>query len=87
MQGATKGEPVFQPGDLVPESGVYTVVHNQHRQRHTATIFKGRHFPQCARCGDRVRFLLLQRATLILEDVDFRQLTDHDETASGSDAK
>ena len=73
MQGAAKGEEVFQPGDLVPESGVYTVVHDHHRQEHSATIFKGRHFPQCARCGDKVRFMLVQRATLILEDVDFKQ--------------
>lgn len=87
MQGATKGEQSFQPGDLVPESGVYAVVHDQHRQRHSATIFKGRHFPPCARCGDRVRFLLLQRATLILDDVDFKQLSEHDETGSTSDEK
>lgn len=80
MQGASKSEQVFQPGDLVPESGVYTVVHDHHRQRHTAAIFKGRHFPQCARCGDKVRFLLLQRATLILEDVDFKQLSEPDQT-------
>lgn len=72
MQGTAKGEQVFQPGDLVPESGVYTVVHDHHRQEHSATIFKGHHFPQCARCGDKVRFMLVQRATLILEDVDFK---------------
>lgn len=74
MQGAAKGEQVFQPGDLVPESGVYTVMHDAHRQQHSATIFKGRHFPQCARCGDKVRFVLVQRAMLILEDVDFKQV-------------
>ena len=73
MQGAPKAEQVFQPGDVVPESGVYTVVHDQHRQRHTATIFQGDRFPQCARCGKSVRFLLARSAALISEDVDFQQ--------------
>lgn len=85
MQGATKGEQVFQPGDLVPESGIYTVVHDHHRQRHTATIFKGRKFPACARCGDKVRFMLSQPATLVNEDVDFNQPAPHDGAGGSSD--
>jgi len=74
MQGASKAEQVFQPGEVVPESGVYTVVHVDHRQRHSATIFKGERFPQCTRCGPGVRFALARRAVLISEDLDFKQL-------------
>ena len=73
MQGTSKAEQVFQSGELVPESGVYTVIHAHHRERHSATIFKGDHFPQCARCGSGVRFVLARPAILISEDLDFKQ--------------
>ena len=73
MQGASKAEQVFQPGETVPESGVYTVLHEQHREKHSATIFKGDRFPQCARCGNEVRFMLSRPAALISEDADFHQ--------------
>jgi hypothetical protein len=72
MQGASKAEQVFQPGEMVPESGVYTVMHEHHRERHSATIFKGDRFPQCGRCGKKVRFMLARPAALISEDADFR---------------
>ena len=73
MQGTSRAEQSFKPGETVSESGVYTVVHDGHRQKHSATIFKGEKFPQCARCGDNVRFVLLRPSTLISEDVDFKQ--------------
>lgn len=76
MQGASKAEQLFQPGEEAPESGVYAVTHEQHREKHSATIFKGECFPQCARCGRNVRFLLLRRSALISEDVDFKQIAD-----------
>ena len=87
MQGTSKAEQVFQPGDAVPESGVYMVVHDQHRHRHSATIFKGGRFPQCARCGKAVRFVLARPAVLISEDTDFRQSSTRSKGQSGSDAK
>ncbi len=73
MQSASKAEQVFRPGEVVPESGVYTVVHDGHRERHPATIFQGGRFPQCARCGNAVRFVLSRPAALISEDADFKQ--------------
>lgn len=73
MQGTSKAEQIFQPGDEVPESGVYTVVHERHRERHPATIFQGSRFPQCARCGKAVRFMLARPAALISDDTDFQQ--------------
>jgi len=72
MQGASKAEQHFQPGETVPESGVYTVLHYQHRQQHPATIFKGDRFPRCTRCGTAVRFELARSAALISEDGDFK---------------
>ena len=84
MQGAPKAEQVFQPGDVVPESGVYTILHAHHRERHSATVFKGDRFPLCARCGMGVRFLLARPATLISEDLDFKQLSAPPRLESGS---
>ena len=83
MQGASKAEQLIQPGEEVPESGVYTVVHKDHRQRHSATISKGDRFPQCARCGNGVRFMLARPAILISEDLDFTQSS----SAPGSENK
>jgi len=82
MQGTSKAEQSFKPGDAVTESGVYTVVHDRHRQKHSATIFKGHKFPLCARCGEKVRFLLLRPSALISEDIDFKQGSD----TAGQDA-
>jgi hypothetical protein len=80
MQSASRAERVFEPGESVPESGVYTVVHEGHRQQHSATIFKGDRFPGCAHCGTAVRFVLSRPAALITEDDDFQQASG----ASGS---
>lgn len=71
MQGASKAEQAFKAGEHAPESGVYTVVHADHRRAHAATIFKGERFPLCGKCGDKVRFVLYRPAALISEDLDF----------------
>lgn len=44
----------------IPESGVYRVIHAQHRLPHEVTLIKGQSFPPCARCHDEVRFELLR---------------------------
>jgi hypothetical protein len=72
MQGTSRAEQTYNPGDAVPESGVYTVIHDQHRSSHVATIFKGELFPVCAQCGPLVRFALVRPATPINEDSDFQ---------------
>lgn len=73
MQGASQAEQIFRSGDEVPESGVYTVIHEAHRPNHAATIFKGERFPPCVQCGTQVRFVLVRPVGLISEDSDFRQ--------------
>jgi len=72
MQGASQAEKVFLPGDLVQDSGVYAVVHDKHRPKHFATIFKGVRFPFCALCRGQVRFTLSRPAAPISEDTDFK---------------
>jgi hypothetical protein len=65
-------EKEFRPGERIPESGVYLVVHQQHRPTHEATLVAGKPFPVCARCGMDVRFRLLRNASSIEKDPDFR---------------
>jgi len=75
MQGPSAARESFKSGELAGQSGVYNVVHEQHRGQHLATVFKGQRLPSCARCGDRVRFVLVRPAALIAEDADFQQST------------
>jgi hypothetical protein len=48
----------YRPGDIVPESGIYRVVHDAHRLMHEATLLNGQRFPICRRCKHDVRFEL-----------------------------
>ncbi len=62
-----------KPGEPVPETGVYRVMHQVHRAEHHATLFRGEQFPRCGRCGDEVRFRLVGKAAAIGDDSDFRK--------------
>ena len=46
----------YKPGEVVPESGVYRVLHSQHRSAHESTLREGETFPACRNCGGDVRF-------------------------------
>ena len=48
----------YRPGELVPESGVYRVTHDEHRLMHEAMLLVGSKFPVCKRCNRSVRFEL-----------------------------
>ena len=69
-------EQVYRPGDTVPRSGIYRVVHAQHRGEHEAVVLDGAPFPACKHCRNNVSFRLLRSAAPIEKDRDF----------SGSDA-
>ena len=73
MQGPSAARQSYKSGELAEQSGVYNVLHEEHRNQHLATVFKGQRFPACARCGDRVRFVLIRPAAVIDEDADFQQ--------------
>jgi hypothetical protein len=49
-------------GDEVPESGIYRVIHRQHRVPHEVTLLQGEKFPPCDLCDDAVVFKLLRLA-------------------------
>ena len=61
----------FRPGEKVPSSGVYRVLHKGHRDEHDATLREGEQFPNCTVCDNDVRFRLVQSARLIQRDADF----------------
>jgi hypothetical protein len=49
----------FKPGQTVPRSGIYRVVHDsQHAKEHEVTCVYGKTFPPCNHCGHHVRFVL-----------------------------
>lgn len=60
----------FLPGAIAPRSGVYRVHHYAHRMPHLVTVIKGMTFPECQRCGDKVRFVPMIAAEPIETDVD-----------------
>jgi len=48
----------YRPGEIVPENGVYRVIHESHRLMHEASLAKGERFPICKQCKESVRFEL-----------------------------
>ena len=54
------GKAIHKPGDIVPQSGIYTIDHGPHRLIHEATLIKGTRFPRCKQCKNKVRFILLK---------------------------
>src|SRR5262249_26307163 len=46
----------YKPGEVVPESGIYRVLHSRHRPSHESTLKEGEEFPACRECGSDVRF-------------------------------
>jgi hypothetical protein len=71
-RGPGKHGKVFLPGQPVPETGIYEVVHDRsHRQAHEAVMHGGDLFPACDQCDMRVRFKLVRTAPYIFEDEDF----------------
>jgi len=62
---------LFKPGDKVPETGIYTASHYQHRLPHEVFAVQGEEFPVCRRCGPRASFSLFQSVSHVDADQDF----------------
>jgi hypothetical protein len=60
----------FVPGQMVPISGVYTVVHQTHREEHQVIAIRGEEFPLCRVCNDQVRFRVAQLVPHVTHDFD-----------------
>jgi hypothetical protein len=52
--------PLYKGSDTIPDSGIYRVIHAQHRLPHEVTLIAGQTFPPCAKCHADVRFELVR---------------------------
>jgi len=55
--------PVFRTDEMVSQSGVYTVRHQQHRLPHEVTLLRDERFPRCEKCDTAVTFELIRAVT------------------------
>ncbi len=62
----------FRSGQTIPQSGLYRVVHAEHRLAHEVTLLENAVFPACSQCQNSVHFELLRSAPQITHDRDFR---------------
>ena len=74
----TKHSNEFKPGDRVPTSGTYDVIHDKldgddHALPHLVTAIIGEVFPPCRGCHGSVRFHLRQAAEHIEVHEHFKQ--------------
>ena len=60
----------YAPGERVPISGVYRVIHDEHRIVHSVCAIKGDEFPPCRKCRNRVRFRLFMESDYLSHDWD-----------------
>jgi len=54
----SSGKKAYTTGDIVPETGIYRVIHSAHRLPHEVIILKNEHFPRCCKCSAAVSFYL-----------------------------
>lgn len=52
----------YSTGEAVPVSGIYNVVHSEHRVPHEVILISGDRFPRCSKCDRLVKFELLREA-------------------------
>lgn len=57
-----KAKTQFSCGDKIPESGIYRVVHRDHRLPHEVTLLRDQLFPKCTKCEHSVYFELVRSA-------------------------
>jgi hypothetical protein len=51
---------LYKSSESIPVSGIYQVIHAQHRLPHEVTLIDGQIFPPCAQCHEEVRFQLVR---------------------------
>lgn len=50
----------YKTGQKIPDSGIYRVIHREHRLPHEVTLLAGETFPRCSKCGTEVEFELIK---------------------------
>ncbi|MFL6387241.1 MAG: hypothetical protein ACJ71U_07110 [Terriglobales bacterium] len=59
MEDASCGDDLVA-GAICGHSGIYQVIHREHRMAHKVLVRAGDQFPPCNQCGDAVRFRLVK---------------------------
>jgi hypothetical protein len=67
-----QAECLLSPGELVQYSGIYEICHHD-EPRSTVIFIRNTIFPYCRRCGDLVRYKILELVPHISEDPDFQE--------------
>lgn len=57
---SSKMAQLYKSSETIPVSGVYRVIHAQHRLPHEVTLIAGQTFPPCIKCHEEVRFELVR---------------------------
>jgi len=60
------------PGELIEQSGIYEICH-QNEPRASVLLMRNTIFPYCRRCGEMVRYKILELVPHISEDPDFQE--------------
>lgn len=53
---------MHETGQEVPSSGIYRVVHSEHRLPSEVMLIAGNKFPRCGKCANAVKFELVKQA-------------------------
>jgi hypothetical protein len=60
------------PGELIEQSGIYEICHHD-EPRASVILMRNSIFPFCRRCGEMVRYKILEPVPHISEDPDFQE--------------
>jgi hypothetical protein len=61
----------YAKGEVAPVTGIYRVMHLEHRPDHHAVLIRGENFPAFRTCKGAVQFIVHSQASRILHDFDF----------------
>jgi len=63
--------PVYRSGEVVRETGIFTVIHPREAKSVEVIILRGTMLPHCPDCNHALAFCLERAAAYIQEDADF----------------
>jgi hypothetical protein len=70
VTGTSRDNHPYKPGQVVPISGIYTVVHAGHRPDHLVVAIRGESFPVCRVCQANVVFYSTHPTAHMTHDFD-----------------
>src|SRR5690348_5495884 len=62
--GMRKRPSSYHTDEIIPYSGIYRVIHLDHRLPHEVTLLRDERFPKCAKCQTAVTFELVRAVAL-----------------------